>query len=969
MSDVVLAQTVTWSGGNMTWTQPDSDSWSSATYNSGNTAVFDGSGTGTVTIDAGGVTPGQVNVTSGSYTFSGGGIGGSGGIAKSGAGTLTLTAANTYAGTTSITAGVLNIRNATALGSTAAGTTVSSGAALELQGNITVTGESLSINGSGVASTGALRNMSGSNTWTGSISADLLGTVDIGNRVGGLNRLQSDTTSHLLLSGPVSIAVGTFNGTAGTSAALILQGNGTGEISGNITGGVAGAMTVARGSGGTGAWKLSGSNTYLGYTAINSNELIVAGGAAIPDTSLVYFLNAGKLTLEASETIGSLTSDATTASINLNSRTLTIGADNSTPVAPGGATTYLGGIIGTGGIVKVGAGTLTLSGTNTYTGGTQINGGVLALGSAAAIGSSGTISFGGGTLRFSASNTTDYSSRFSTAGGQAYSLDTNGQNVTLASALTSSGGSLTKQGAGTLTLSGGAANTFSGLTSVTGGQLNLAKNTGNAVGGDLSISGALVTFAGNNQIADTAAVTMSGSSAVFNGTGYQAGGNFSLQDSFASLTVTGGIVNAGSNNGTGITVTGAGSFTGGAGDTEYVLSSGGHGSFGSLALVGMTGSTAPANPAPNTFRLAGNDTVRQTQVTIGSGGLSLDGSNILVSLGGNSPSPALGSQIVLNGDVTTLGSTASSIMAPTSGDGAFGSRAVALSGTAGSVTRSFTIGGGGANLTVSIPITNGLATTAGIRKLGGGILTLGTASTYTGATTINAGTLALGLNGSFANSPVITIGDAGSSGAVLDISAKTGTFTFAASQTVGGIGTLKVGAGNTAAFAGIFAPGNSAGLFTLDGGTTLLSGTTQIEILGSARGTGYDAVDLINSAVLNYSSGSLLLDFGSSLAAAQSYQLFGDGAQSILGTLFSLTLSGNNYTGLTFNKDVGTGVWTSTGSSPSNQTLAFTEATGTLVIVPEPAVGVLAAIAAAATAWAARRINPRRQPASIWPGC
>jgi hypothetical protein len=72
LSDVVLAQTVTWSGGNMTWTQPDSTNWTSATYNSGITEVFAGSGTGTVTIDTGGVTPGQVNVTAGSYTFSGG---------------------------------------------------------------------------------------------------------------------------------------------------------------------------------------------------------------------------------------------------------------------------------------------------------------------------------------------------------------------------------------------------------------------------------------------------------------------------------------------------------------------------------------------------------------------------------------------------------------------------------------------------------------------------------------------------------------------------------------------------------------------------------------------------------------------------------------------------------------------------------------------------------------------------------
>ncbi len=62
---VVAAQagTVTWTGGNMTWSQPDSDSFN-ATYNSGDTAVFDGIGqTATdITIDAGGVTPGAINV-------------------------------------------------------------------------------------------------------------------------------------------------------------------------------------------------------------------------------------------------------------------------------------------------------------------------------------------------------------------------------------------------------------------------------------------------------------------------------------------------------------------------------------------------------------------------------------------------------------------------------------------------------------------------------------------------------------------------------------------------------------------------------------------------------------------------------------------------------------------------------------------------------------------------------------------
>ena len=404
--------------------------------------------------------------------------------------------------------------------------------------------------------------------------------------------------------------------------------------------------------------------------------------------------------------------------------------------------------------------------------------------------------------------------------------------------------------------------------------------------------------------------------------------------------------------GVGFTVTGSAIFSGGSDGTEYNQNSGGVASYGSLALIGMS-STAPldGDPVANRFIVDGDSTTRQSTVTVGSGGLVLEESNLLLQLG--STGGALGSRLILGGDVTTSGSAASSIAAPTGETNTIGARAVELSGTAGAVTRTFTIGGSGADLTVSLAITDGLATAAGLTKAGAGTLTLDDANTYSGATTISAGTLALGANGTIGSSTMITVGSVGSSGVVLDLTAKSGTFVFSSSQTVGGIGTITMNAGDTAQFAGMLAPGNSPGIITFDGGTALLSGTTQIEVFGSGRGAGYDAIDLINSAALDYGDGVLVLDFGTWLADQQSYQLFGSGSSSLLGSFADVTIEGTHYTGLAFS--FSDGVWTSQGTSSSGQTLVFTEATGTLLIVPEPAAIMQAGLGIAAAAYALRR--------------
>ncbi len=184
-------------------------------------------------------------------------------------------------------------------------------------------------------------------------------------------------------------------------------------------------------------------------------------------------------------------------------------ADSSSTTSDLTVSAVISNASGTAGVTKTGAGTLVLSGANAYNGGTGINGGIVQVNSAGALGSTGTISFGGGTLQYTSNNTTDYSSRISTAASQAVSVDTNGQNVTFATGLTSSGGTLTKIGAGTLTLSG--ASSYTGTTTVSAGGLQV----GDGATGSLTGSGA-VTVSGGSTLG-TAAVLSGGTGATNGG--------------------------------------------------------------------------------------------------------------------------------------------------------------------------------------------------------------------------------------------------------------------------------------------------------------------------------------------------------------------------------------------------------------------------------------------------------------------
>ena len=814
------SQTVTWSGGNMTWTQPDSDSWTSATYNIGNTAVFAGSGAGTVTI-SGTVTPGQINVTAGSYTFSGGVIDGSGGIGKSGTGTLTLTGANLYSGTTTVSAGVLNIQNATALGSTAAGTVVTADATLELQGGITVSGETFSA-AIGTSGSARLNNVSGTNTWAGNISIAGSGT-DNSQSV----RIAA-TGGKLILSGSILLT-----GSSGTGASIGFN-TGNVDVTGNISGGASGIQSFFRTGFGTGTVALSGTNTYAGFTSIGHGPVAVQNGSAIPDTSLVSFYNSnGSLVLLSNETIGSLISGsiATGATVSLNANTLTINSDPAAPSDPygnGAAGAFWGGITGSGGIVKIGSGTLTLRGASNYTGGTTLNAGMLSLKGNGSLATTAPVNVTASGATFDISGITASGLTIGSLSGSAGSVVTLGGKALTVGDTTSTTfaggiggtGSLTKISSGTLTLTG--SSSYSGATSITTGVINIqnASALGSTAAGTVVTADATLQLQGGITVSGetfSAAIGTSGSARLNNVSGTNTwAGNISIAGS-------------GTDNSQSVRI----AATGG----KLILS-------GSILLTGSSGTGASIGFNTGNVDVTGNISGGASGIQsffrtgFGTGTVALSGTNTyagFTSIGHGPVAVQNGSAIPDTSLVSFYNSNGSLVLLSNETIGSLISGSIATGATVSLNANTLTINSDPA--APSDPYGNGAAGafwggitgSGGIVKTGSGRLTLNNATTYSGATTISGGTLALGANGTIGSSPTIRVGDAGSSGAVLDLTAKTGTFAFTSGQAVGGIGTINIGSGKTISSAGLWAPGNSIGSNAVTGNLSL-SGTSQFEL-------------------------------------------------------------------------------------------------------------------------------------------
>ena len=283
------------------------------------------------------------------------------------------------------------------------------------------------------------------------------GTLTLLN--GGTVVLTGNSSANLNLTSNVLMLVGT-----GGNLGALTGGNvaNSGRIIFNRTdsAGIWGA-NIADGAGGAGTISLVGSGT---TSVISSNNTY----------SNTLLISAGKLNIGNNGTIGSLSPAPISLLGVLGYNRSDNGLVVSSPISGGGTVT------------QVGSGITSVTGNNSYTGGSIFAIGELEVDSLGAIGSTGVLSFTGGALRYSATNTTDYQARFSTAANQLYAFDTNGQVITFTQPLTSTGiSALTKLGAGTLVLT--TTNAYV-TTNVKGGVLQV-NNSAGLGSGDINFSG------------------------------------------------------------------------------------------------------------------------------------------------------------------------------------------------------------------------------------------------------------------------------------------------------------------------------------------------------------------------------------------------------------------------------------------------------------------------------------------------
>jgi autotransporter-associated beta strand protein len=413
--------------------------------------------------------------------------------------------------------------------------------------------------------------------------------------------------------------------------------------------------------------------------------------------------------------------------------------------------------------------------------------------------------------------------------------------------------SLVKNGAATLTLAGN--NTYTGPTTISAGALQIGGTLGNGAYSALITNNAILAFnSSGNQ-------TLSG--AIF-GTG--------------ALTKT--------NTGT-LTLSGTNTFSGGTALNGGSISIANGSALGTGTLnVGLTASgtltianTNPVTvnnnlvlPAPGsavTFNIVKNSSTKSTGTQLTLAG-TISGGNASTTLFLNSSTSSdntttylftgtntfqvneinlnRGSIVVAN--PASLGNPANLVYLDGNNNSTLGDLRFAASMTFPNPIQFVSGGSSYVGTDTNNVLLTGAVSGANLYKLGSGTLTLSAANTYSGNTTVSAGTLALSGSATIASTPLITL-----AGSTLDVSALASPFVLGGSQTLQGSGNVT---GDFQDSGGsIFTPGGTTNVGTLHfGGNLTLAGADTLNFdLGktptSVGGTNNDLITVASNLTIN----------------------------------------------------------------------------------------------------------------------
>ncbi|VVE37651.1 autotransporter-associated beta strand repeat-containing protein [Pandoraea anhela] len=859
--------------------------------------------------------------SAGDATFSGE-ILGTGSLVKQGSGAQTLSGAAALVGDISIDAGALALRNGAQLGGKHAALngatavldisagpdqtvgTISgvAGSAIELGSTVLTLAEASGnalasdIHGAGgrlVKQGSGVQTLSGNSDFTGGVNV-LAGGISVGSNtalgtatVSFAGGTSLDATQAATLGNQITLA-GDLDVVGSNDLTLNGAISGTGGLSKN------GSATLT----------LNGQNTYAGATHVNAGTLALGAGASLSaagvvdvHTGAIFDLSAGNGT----QTFGALTGGG---AINMGSNTLEVGESGLDEI-------YSGSVMGSGSLVKVGTGVETMTGTNTFTGGTVVQAGTLALGGAGTLSPSGAVTLqnAGATLDISGADGDRTVGALIAQTGTLVTLGNNTLTFGDASSHTVSGtisgaGGIVKQGSGTQTLLG--AQQFTGTTTVADGTLALGATGRLANGANVAITGASATFdigAAGDQTLHTLAgtggtVNLGGNTLTF--------GNATDQTLAAAIVGSGGIVKAGGGT---QTLSGQNTFTGGINVADGVVALGAGGALsGDNDVTLATGTALDISQTTSPIVIAGLDGAAGTRVSLGGQSLTVGGTanstfdGVIDGTGGITKQGAatvtLGAQNTFTGSTTVTGGTLalgpSGQIQPGAGltlrntgttfDASASSGPLVFASLDADDGTQLALGSGG--LTTGDSGNHAIgATVSGsgaLIKNGSGAIALNGVNTFSGGTTLNAGTLAVGSNTALgtgglsvggdgtlsAASPLgapLTVGNgiAVGDGTTLTV---TGTAPLTLSGPITGGGSLALSSPN-----GLTLSGNN----TFTGGTTVKGGAVTVTSptgLGSPSGAGLtisqgrvttQGVEIVLPALHGTQQGSLAIDGGS----------------------------------------------------------------------------------------------------------